>query len=500
MNRYIFAGLVLSYAWCCKDGASQISGGGGAGTVDCAGTPGNTNLAKGQMCKTTAGAVYICNNPAGCTTSGDVVLVSLGGTAAVTVVGGGSLTSTAFATGGGTTTVQTPSATSTLDASGNASFAGFVGGSSFVGGTSFAVLGGEQAKPSAPGSGAEKCWFDSTDHTLECEDSGGTVLGKLGNISPNTVTAGSTLTNTALVTGGGTKTVQTPAATAVMDSSGNISTPGTMSAAGFIGSTEFSFAGAEQAAPTFTTSGAQKCYFDSTAHVLNCKDSTNAVVQTGVKPATCTNQFVSALASTGALTCATVALAAIATQAADTVLMNNTASGAVPAAVAMPTSGTDGCAGASDALTYNTSTHALGCHQAADLSSVQTLTNKTLTAPSMTPQSIDCHTACSPTAAQLSNAMVWNYGQGASNVAITGPTVAAGMNFIMIVGTAQASNSWTYTSTTANIYLDASTTAVTNIIFAAPAVGDSFSCFSFQTGASTYALKCTTLAGTATSS
>jgi len=130
----------------------------------------------------------------------------------------------------------------------------------------------------------------------------------------------------------------------------------------------------------------------------------------------------------------------------------------------------------------------------------QTLTNKTITAPSMTPQPIACATACSPTAAQLSNALISNYGQAASNIQITGPTVTAGMNFIMIVGTAQASNYWRYTSTTANIYLDGSGTAVTNIIFAAPAIGNSFSCFSFQTGSSTYSLKCTTLAGTSSSS
>jgi hypothetical protein len=130
-----------------------------------------------------------------------------------------------------------------------------------------------------------------------------------------------------------------------------------------------------------------------------------------------------------------------------------------------------------------------------------TLTSGTIVpAAGITPQSIDCHAACSPTAAQLSNAQVWNYGQAASNVQVTGPTVAAGMNFLMVVGTAQGANYWRYTSTTANIYLDGGASAVTNIIFAAPAVGNSFSCFSFQTGASTYSLKCTTLAGTSTSS
>jgi hypothetical protein len=117
------------------------------------------------------------------------------------------------------------------------------------------------------------------------------------------------------------------------------------------------------------------------------------------------------------------------------------------------------------------------------------------------PQAISCATACSPTSSQLSNSVVSNYGQAAANITLTGPTVAAGMNFILIMGTAQASNSWTYTSTTANIYLDGSITAVTNISFATPQVGNTFSCFSFQTGAGpTYSLKCTTVSGTSTGS
>lgn len=45
--------------------------------------------------------------------------VTLSGSGTVTVVASGALTSTALVTGGGTTTLQTPSATSTLDSSGN---------------------------------------------------------------------------------------------------------------------------------------------------------------------------------------------------------------------------------------------------------------------------------------------------------------------------------------------------------------------------------------------
>lgn len=49
-----------------------------------------------------------------------------GGSGTVTVVGAGSLTSTALTTGGGTTTIQTPSATTTLDSSGNISTPGSI--------------------------------------------------------------------------------------------------------------------------------------------------------------------------------------------------------------------------------------------------------------------------------------------------------------------------------------------------------------------------------------
>lgn len=53
-----------------------------------------------------------------------IVRISSTGTGTVTVVSAGSLTSTAIVTGGGTTTLQTPSATSTLSSGGNMSLAG----------------------------------------------------------------------------------------------------------------------------------------------------------------------------------------------------------------------------------------------------------------------------------------------------------------------------------------------------------------------------------------
>jgi len=70
------------------------------------------------------------------------------GSGTVTVVSSGSLTSTAIVTGGGTTTLQTPSATATLDSSGNISTPGGI--STGVGGSTAGVLElGQGAAPSA---------------------------------------------------------------------------------------------------------------------------------------------------------------------------------------------------------------------------------------------------------------------------------------------------------------------------------------------------------------
>lgn len=49
-----------------------------------------------------------------------------------------------------------------------------------------------------------------------------------GSTGTVTVVASGNLTNTAIVTGGGSQTIQTPSATATMDGSGNISTPGSI--------------------------------------------------------------------------------------------------------------------------------------------------------------------------------------------------------------------------------------------------------------------------------
>jgi hypothetical protein len=114
------------------------------------------------------------------------------------------------------------------------------------------------------------------------------------------------------------------------------------------------------------------------------------------------------------------------------------------------------------------------------------------------PQAVACSANCSPTAAQLQSGIINNYGQSGGNSVITGPTPAAGLNFVMITGTAPGgSYLWEYTSTGANVYLDSNASAYTHLTWTAPAVGMGVACFSFQTGASAWALRCQTLGGTA---
>lgn len=72
--------------------AQRVGGqnsGGGSGTITgCAGTPGNTTGAYRSQCQTTAGAVYACNNAAGCTVAADWVAVAgAGGSGFTTIVG-----------------------------------------------------------------------------------------------------------------------------------------------------------------------------------------------------------------------------------------------------------------------------------------------------------------------------------------------------------------------------------------------------------------------------
>lgn len=108
-----------------------------------------------------------------------------GGTGTVTVVGAGSLTSTALVTGGGSATLQTPEPTATMDADGNIVTPGAVGATNgFASGATpptttpgtaglFAL--GEGTAPTAA-AGADICYANSTSHVVLCSYNNGSFF------------------------------------------------------------------------------------------------------------------------------------------------------------------------------------------------------------------------------------------------------------------------------------------------------------------------------------
>jgi hypothetical protein len=135
----------------------------------------------------------------------------------------------------------------------------------------------------------------------------------------------------------------------------------------------------------------------------------------------------------------------------------------------------------------------------------QTLTNKTLTAASITTKEVDGATDISLSAAQVSGSVVTNYGQTTADVALTLPAAAAGYRALFVVGTAQ-SNKWgVRAGTNDKIYLvaaDGTISAGSDNGYArmtAAQVGQSFTCWTFKTGASEWDWQCKAIAiGTST--
>lgn len=80
--------------------------------------------------------------------------------------------------------------------------------------------------------------------------------------------------------------------------------------------TASTFGGPEQAAPGTPASSTAVCWFDSTNHILSCKNNNSATVSSAVVPSTCSSQFVRAVSAAGVITCATVSGSDIASSAA----------------------------------------------------------------------------------------------------------------------------------------------------------------------------------------
>lgn len=224
--------------------------------------------------------------------------------------------------------------------------------------------------PGNPGAGKFRLWANSGSGQLECLNSSGGSCMPTGGGTP----AGSTNDiqfNNAGSFGGGRCT---------MDSSSNVSCAGSMttgSGGGVTGSVALSGA----------TSGTVTIQPQAVAGTYNFNLPTSAGTSGqpllsaggGASPMTygstsgsgsfcLTTSCVMTTPNLGTPSAATLTnatglpLSGLTTQSADTVVMNASGSSASPTAVAMPTSGTNGCAGTSNALTYNTSTHALGCN------------------------------------------------------------------------------------------------------------------------------------------
>jgi hypothetical protein len=129
--------------------------------------------------------------------------------------------------------------------------------------------------------------------------------------------------------------------------------------------------------PAFTANGSTAGYFQCTQGTANGHATANTITFECpaavtafeiVLPGAAATGFPYWTNSSGVVTesiVASIALTNLSTQAADTVLLNATGSAAAPTAVALPS-----CSTGTSALTYNTTTHALGCNSISGGSSV----------------------------------------------------------------------------------------------------------------------------------
>ncbi len=124
----------------------------------------------------------------------------------------------------------------------------------------------------------------------------------------------------------------------------------------------------------------------------------------------------------------------------------------------------------------------------------------------ITPAEVDGHvTSTDLTAAQVSNTVIHNYDQAASDVFLIAPAAAAGYSALFTVVTAQA-NHWGFEAAENDkIYLIAADGTVAAgddgaaVVMTAAQLGQSFACWTFKSGASSYDWMCKAISiGTST--
>lgn len=135
-----------------------------------------------------------------------------------------------------------------------------------------------------------------------------------------------------------------------------------------------------------------------------------------------------------------------------------------------------------------------------------TISGTTSPVININPAEVDGHTTSTDlTAAQVSNTVIHNYDQAASDVFLIAPAAAAGYSALFNVVTAQ-SNHWCFEAAANDkIYLIASAGTIAAgddgaaVCMMAAQIGQSFACWTFKSGASSYDWMCKAISiGTST--
>ena len=122
----------------------------------------------------------------------------------------------------------------------------------------------------------------------------------------------------------------------------------------------------------------------------------------------------------------------------------------------------------------------------------QTLINKNILATE-----VDGSATTNLTSANVSSTIITNYGQTTATQTLTLPAAAAGMNFIAVVGTTQASYYWKIKAASVDkIYLDGVAGTDNQCAQVTPTIGNFITFVTFKTGASSWDWLATTGNGT----